>query len=169
MIRVALVGPESTGKSTLAAQLAAHYQTVWVPEYAREYLARTGRPYTQQDVARIGRGQMALEAALAPLANRVLVCDTNLLVIKIWMEHAYRTSPRWVAEYDTAHMYDLQLLMHVDLPWEADPQREHPHLRNYFFEWYQRELEGQKRPYQVISGTAHERYEHAIRLIDALL
>ena len=169
MVRVAIVGPESTGKSTLAAQLAAHYQTIWVPEYARAYLERLGRAYTAYDVARIGRGQLALEAALASLASRVLVCDTNLLVVKIWMEHAYQTCPPWLTRHYTAHRYDLQLLMQIDLPWQEDPQREHPHLRRYFFDWNQRELERQKAPYQIIAGSAERRYQSAVQIIDALL
>lgn len=166
--RIAIVGPESTGKSTLAADLAAALGTRWVPEYARAYLDRLRRPYDAADVVRIGRGQLALEEALAPRTQRPLVCDTNLLVVRIWMEHAYGAADGWVAAACARRHYDLWLLTDVDLPWSPDPQREHPHLRGYFFDWYHREVAARGDPWCVVRGNRPGRLARALAAVEAL-
>ncbi|WP_018476924.1 AAA family ATPase [Pontibacter roseus] len=169
MLKVAITGPESTGKSTLSEQLAAHYDTVWVPEYARTYIEELGRPYTLQDLEAIAKGQLALEQRIAQQANRVLFADTDLLVIKIWSEHAFGQCPDWILLQLKRQDYNLYLLMGVDLPWEPDPQREHPHLRQYFYDWYKRELEALQVPFVEIAGQHDSRLEQAKRQVDALL
>lgn len=165
MIRIAIVGPESTGKSTLSAQLADRFNTLWVPEVARQYVADLERPYTADDILLISKQQMALEDAMAEKAREVLFCDTNLLVTKIWMLHAYQFCHPWILEQMQSRTYDLCLLTDIDLPWEPDPLREHPHLRQYLFDWYQKELEAMAVPYQLVSGTAEQRLELAVRII----
>ncbi|MBX0334762.1 ATP-binding protein [Pontibacter sp. HSC-14F20] len=169
MLKVAITGPESTGKSTLSQQLAAHYNTVWVPEYARTYIETLERPYTLQDLELIAREQLALEAQMEGQAERILFSDTDLLVIKIWSEHAFGEYPDWVLQKLKQQDYNLYLLMGVDLPWEPDPQREHPHLRQYFYDWYKRELEELKVPYLEVSGQHEDRFDKATKYIDDLL
>ncbi|PVY43842.1 AAA family ATPase [Pontibacter virosus] len=169
MLKVAITGPESTGKSTLSQQLAVHYNTVWVPEYARTYIETLDRPYTLQDLEQIARGQLALEAQMESQAERLLFSDTDLLVIKIWSEHAFGECPDWVLQKLKQQDYNLYLLMGVDLPWEPDPQREHPHLRQYFYDWYKRELEALQVPYLEISGQHEDRFSKATAYIDAML
>lgn len=159
--KVAIVGPESTGKTTLSKQLATHFETQWVPEFAREYLENLGGSYTAEDVEQIAREQIKLEDEYAQQTQNLLICDTNLLVIKIWMEHAYKTLPDWIAEEIAARAYDLHLLTDVDLPWEPDPLREHPHMRDYFFEKYRSDLEALNVPFIIISGNLNERLEQA--------
>ena len=168
IIRIAIVGPECTGKSTLAEGLAAHYKTNFVPEYAREYINTLSRPYTIEDIVKISQEQMQLEDELATKANRLLICDTNLVVTKIWAEFKYKQCPEWVRENITKRKYARHLLTDIDIPWESDPQREHPHLRRELFEIYERELNALKVPYQVISGNAEERLQSAIKAIDGL-
>ncbi|GAB3528835.1 hypothetical protein GCM10027443_07260 [Pontibacter brevis] len=169
MLKIAITGPESTGKSTLAENLARHYDTVWVPEYARTYVGNLGRPYTLEDLEAIARGQLALEQEMQPQAKRILFSDTDLLVIKIWSEHAFGQCPTWIQDKLKQQNYNLCLLMGVDLPWEPDPQREHPHLRQYFYEWYKRELQALGVPFVEIYGQQEERLQLACRHIDALL
>ncbi|WP_276497826.1 ATP-binding protein [Pontibacter litorisediminis] len=169
MIKIAITGPESTGKSTLAQQLAARYRTVWVPEYARSYVGNLGRPYTLEDIENIARGQLALERELQQQASGVLFADTDMLVLKIWSEHAFGHCPAWIQEQLQRQDYNLCLLMGVDLPWEPDPLREHPHLRQYFYEWYKRELEALQMPFVEIHGQQQERLQVAARHVEELL
>ena len=169
MLRVSLTGPESTGKSTLAAQLAAHYGTAFAPEFAREYLEASGRHYTLDDLEKIARGQMAAEAEAEARGHRVVFCDSDLMVIKIWSEHAFGVCPEWVLRRIAQQQYDLVLLMGVDLPWQPDPLREHPHLRQQFYDLYQRELREHMANFAEISGPPERRFAQACFLVDELL
>jgi NadR type nicotinamide-nucleotide adenylyltransferase len=169
LIRIAIVGPESTGKTTLAEELAAHYNTAFVPEYARAYIDRLNRPYTIDDILAISKGQVALEDERAKLANKLLICDTNLLVTKIWAEHAYNYCPEWIVETIKTRTYHIYLLTYPDTPWVADEQREHPHLREFLFEKYKNELEKQAVAYSVITGLGKLRLDGAIDIINKAL
>ncbi|WP_022824272.1 AAA family ATPase [Hymenobacter norwichensis] len=173
MLRVAITGPESTGKTTLSRQLAAHYRASWVPEYARTYLEENGANYTLADLEAIARGQLAAEAQAAAEAHAqghaVLFADTDLLVIKVWAEHAFGQCPAWILQRLQQQRYDLVLLPNIDLPWEPDPLREHPHLRQHFFEVYHQALQDLQVNFAVISGTAEARFGQARQLVDALL
>jgi NadR type nicotinamide-nucleotide adenylyltransferase len=167
VIRIAVTGPESTGKSLLAKNLARHYNEVFVPEYAREFIDRLQRPYTREDILAIAKGQLKAESDLAQSARRFLFCDTELIVTKIWSLHKYGDCDPFVLESIKSNRYGLYLLCDIDLPWEFDPQREHPDLREYFFEWYKRELEAYGFPYAVISGSGRQRTENAISALEA--
>ena len=169
MLRVALTGPESTGKTTLSRQLADHYRTSWAPEYARTYLEQHGPGYALADLEVIARGQVAAEDEAAARANRVVFCDTDLLVIKVWSEHAFGQCPEWVKHRIERQRYDLVLLLGVDIPWEADPLREHPNHRQYFYSLYQRELNDLMSNFAEISGSPAERLEQACFFVDELL
>ena len=162
IIKVAITGPESTGKSTLAAQLATHYQTVWVPEFARSYIAELPQRYTPQDIEQIAHGQLAALQHASPAANKILFADTDLLVIKIWFTHAFGYCPDWILEALEKQNFELYLLLNVDLPWQADEQREHPHLRQFFYDWYKRELAQYGFPFAEISGSQEERFQNAL-------
>jgi NadR type nicotinamide-nucleotide adenylyltransferase len=167
--RVVVIGPESTGKSTLAASLATHYKTIWVPEYAREFIDRLNREYEEKDLLDIALGQVAYEVNLEPKANKVLICDTNLIVIKIWSEYKYGACNPEILDLIKKRTYDLYLLTYVDVPWTDDPQREHPHLRDFFYSAYKNELTSRNLPYIEISGEFYERKKRAIEAIDSLL
>lgn len=169
LFKIAITGPESTGKSVLAQELAKHYQTLFVPEFARYYLKLLNRPYQAEDLRHISIGQQSFERALTPQANQLLIADTEMLVIKIWHQHAYQSSPKWLEKALQNQEYHLYLLMDVDLPWQPDPQREHPHLRDYFFGQYQQQLEAMKVNFRIISGQGKDRLERAIQYIDNLM
>jgi NadR type nicotinamide-nucleotide adenylyltransferase len=171
MLRISLTGPESAGKSTLAAQLAAHYGTTWAPEYARQYLEEKGPSYTLADLEAIAHGQLAAEAAAASQASGLLFCDTDLLVIKIWAENAFGTCPAWVLAELAQPRYALTLLLAPDLPWAPDPLREHPDpaQRWHFYGLYRQELTRLGWPFVEISGPAAERLAQAVAAIKAHL
>ena len=168
ILKVAIVGPECTGKSTLAEALANHYQTVWVPEYARGYLDNLVRPYNEDDLLSIGRGQLRLENSWLRTANRVLVCDTDLLVLKVWSDFKYGHTSREILDEMNLSSYDLHLLTYIDVPWVEDPLREHPHQRDVLFDIYHKELKKAGVPFVEIRGSAKERLEAAVTAINKL-
>ena len=169
IIKVSIVGPECTGKSTLASLLAKYYNTVWVEEYARHYIDRLERPYEEKDLRDIALGQMKWEDELAKKANRVLICDTDLLVIKIWAEHKYGVAYPEILEAYNSRQYDLHILTGAEIPWEEDPQRENPVLRDFFYTTFKKELETKNANFIEVSGNHYERQKKAVKAIDQLL
>ena len=167
--KIAVVGPESTGKSTMSAYLAKHYNTVWVPEYAREYCAKLTEPCTWQDEINMFNGQLALEADLLPQANNLLICDTTFITVKIWSDYTFGQSPKEVLDELPKHPYDLYLLLDIDLPWEEDPLRDFPHMREHFMEIWYKELNALNANYVLISGLGDDRYANAIKAIDGFV
>ena len=167
MIRIAVTGPESTGKSSLVSQLAKYYGCPFVPEYAREYLANLNRPYTALDVETIARKQMELEDSISSNSQNIFY-DTDLLVCRIWMEVVFGACPDWLIAESRNQRYSYTLLMNIDLPWEPDPLREHPHLREEIFTRYRNALIEDERPFTIISGMNEDRLENAKTAIDKL-
>lgn len=169
MIKIAVTGPESTGKSTLASEMARKFNTVWVPEYAREYLSKTNGIYDKADLEKIAIGQMQLEAEYAKKAeNNILVCDTDATVLKIWSEVKYGNSLPIIENWFRRSDYDLFLLTNVDLPWEYDPLREHPDKRELLFQLYFLTLESAKKNFRVIEGDSEMRKKMAIEAIEEI-
>lgn len=172
IIKVAIVGPESSGKTFLAEKLAAHYKCMWVPEYAREYLEKHGHHYTKEDVEKIANGQLIAEEATAKRAGEpedrsMLICDTNLLVIKIWMDDKYGSTPSWIEEEIVRRKYHLHLLTAPDIPYEYDPLRENPKRGTYFFKEYEKLLRRLKFPYAIISGA--NRTSQAVKAVEKFI
>ena len=165
--RIAITGPECSGKTTLAEALAAHYGTLWVPEYAREYLADLGRPYRFEDIGAIARGQLEREARYALRAKRFLFCDTEAIVAKIWSEFTFKRCDPWILAVLESRSYALYLLTDIDLPWEDDPLREHPTQRAPLFDLYYRELVARNLPFEVVSGSRGARLERAVNALEA--
>jgi NadR type nicotinamide-nucleotide adenylyltransferase len=163
--RIAITGPESTGKSLLAESLARHFKTFWVPEFARDYLNNLGRPYEEHDILTIARGQLREEEKLYRQAKEILFCDTEMIVVKIWSEVRYQRCHPWILKTISTHTYDYFLLCDIDLPWEPDPLREHPDRRKFLFDLYFRELTDRKLPFSVITGSGSARMENAISVL----
>lgn len=143
-----------------------HYRCEWVPEYSREYLAGLDRPYRQDDILQIARGQLSREEKRFNAGGRFLFCDTEMLVCKIWSEEKFGHCHPWILEKLDRHRYDLYLLCNTDIPWQADPLRENPHDRDRLFGLYLKELTAREFPFAVISGTGKQRIDNAIRIID---
>lgn len=169
IIKIAITGPESTGKSLLAKQLADHYITDWIPEFARVYLSKIARPYNYNDILEIAKGQVQSAEAILPMANKICFSDTELLVTKIWCDVKYGTCHPWITENLKKQDFDLYLLMDIDLPWEFDPLREHPHQRRFLFDRYKTELDKSRFNYRVISGVGEDRLRNALSFLKAIL
>lgn len=174
IIKVVLFGPESTGKTTLSEQLARHYNTVWVPEYAREYLQdkwnnerKTCEP---KDLLPIAEGQMKLENALAKKASDLLICDTDLLETKVYSEAYYVGNCDPILEkHALQNRYDLYLLTYIDIPWKADDLRDKPTEREKMFNYFKETLEKYGKNFITLKGGKKERLSKAIIYIDKLL
>ncbi|WP_339836461.1 ATP-binding protein [uncultured Maribacter sp.] len=174
ILKVVLFGPESTGKTTLSEQLARHYHTVWVPEYARDYLQdkwnnerKTCEP---DDLLPIAEGQMHLENKLTKKATNILVCDTDLLETKVYSEAYYIGDCDPILEkYALQNSYDLYLLTYIDIPWEEDDLRDKPNEREEMFNYFKRTLEKYEKNFIILKGNKKQRLEKAINQIDQLL
>jgi len=170
MITVAIVGPESTGKTTLARSLASHYDTEWVPEYAREYLNGLQRPYTQADLNEIAKGQLQAEKKARPKTNNeLLILDTDLQVIKIWSEFKYGDCDPWILQQLNMNQPSIYILTYFDIPYEKDPLRETPEKRPELFDLYEKALKESDSPYLVVRGNQSQRLEQSIKAISAIV
>ncbi|MDO6811380.1 AAA family ATPase [Tenacibaculum soleae] len=174
LVKVVLFGPESTGKTTLSGQLARYYNTVWAPEFARKYLQdkwnNERKICEQKDIIPIAEGQIKLENDLALKADKVLICDTDLLETKVYSEEYYGGFVE--DELDEAAIkseYDIYFLTYIDTPWEADDLRDRPEQRLQMFTAFENTLKKYNRPYVLLKGDKETRLKKAIEVIDELL
>lgn len=149
MYRIGIIGPESTGKSTLAKYLAHRYEGVLVPEYAREYMENLAPSYgyTYDDVVAIAKQQLSV---LSSINSNLVVFDTELIITKVWFLHKFGRCPDFVEQALRDYPMDVYLLCYPDLPWLPDPVRENPDIREYLFDWYEREIQALNIPYYII-------------------
>ncbi|NLR90200.1 MULTISPECIES: AAA family ATPase [Flammeovirga] len=156
---ILITGPESTGKSTICIALAEQYDTLWVKEYARDYIDRLHRPYIESDLKKIGERQLEIQKINLELAHQFLFCDTGLEVIKIWSEYKYKRCDPWVIEHLSSQQFDAVFLLDIDVPWEYDEQREHPNPedRKAILEIFKKELTDIYGGYHLINGNLSER------------
>jgi NadR type nicotinamide-nucleotide adenylyltransferase len=178
--KIVVVGPESTGKSTLCEKLAAHYNTKWVQEYAREYLLKNGTDYTFDNLLDVAKGQLANEdngiAALTQQLqdggpNLPLFIDTEMYVLKTWCEFVFGKCHQWILNKVVERSYDLYLLANVDAPWVKDELREYPDYdtRARLYHHYKDIVINQHVPWVDISGDYDERLQRAIAAVDKIL
>jgi NadR type nicotinamide-nucleotide adenylyltransferase len=172
--KIVIIGPESTGKSTLSNQLAEHYKTLWVKEYAREYLLKHGTNYTIDDLYKISQGQLAAEdetiKKLLPEQNIVII-DTDMYVMKVWSEFVFNKCDNRILSEILKREYDLYLLCDTDLPWTRDELREYPDdkTREKLFLYYKEEMSEQKTAFVIINGFGDVRLQNAIAAIEEML
>lgn len=164
--KIALTGTESTGKTILTMQLAQHYQTVFVPDYSRNYIANLSRTYDYSDVLEIAKGIIAQEAKMLALAKEMLFSDNDLINIKIWLQYYQWEVPDWLEEAIVKNKPDLYLLCDVDIPWVADGQRSNPHDREKLFSRFSKELKAVNANFRLVAGEGDERLQSAITSVD---
>lgn len=166
MKRIAFTGPESTGKTTLAAALATHFNCPWVDEVAREYLAERNGQYVQNDLDIMAQAQVAKwnDFNETPL----VIFDTEMIVFAIWSEVKYGSISPVIANLTANQQIDHYFLCSPDIPWEDDPLRENPHDREELFKRYKELLEEKNVPFTVLSGPLDQRIETAIAIIEAI-
>lgn len=171
MKKIVIIGPESTGKSTLSKQLAEHYATAWCPEYARAYLLENGTDYGFDDLLKIAQGQLTIEDTFIQDAeNDLYFIDTDMYVMKVWCEYVFGKCHQFILDNIVERKYDLYLLCNIDLPWIKDELREYPdeQPRIELFNIYKDLLSNQSTPWKIISGTNEERLRNAVDAVEAL-
>lgn len=167
--KIAIVGPESTGKSTMSIDLAKHYNVAWVPEYARYYCAALTADCTLQDEINMFHGQVALEdSILATAETDFMICDTTFLTVKIWSDEMLGETPQIVLDALATRSYDFYILLDIDLPWQEDPLRDFPHMREHFMNIWHKELKALDANYVVVGGIEN-RLQNAINAVNEFL
>ncbi len=184
--KVVIIGPESTGKSTLCAELANHYKTLWCKEFAREYLEKNGKNYSYEDLLTIAKGQIELEelsVVSCQLSAKnvtgssllthhpLLFIDTDMYVMKVWCEFAFNKCYNWILNQISTRKYDLYLLCNIDLAWVSDDLREYPDeaVRNKLYHFYKDAMVNQPVAWVDISGNYESRFKKAIDAVNALV
>ncbi|HZZ75006.1 MAG TPA: ATP-binding protein [Puia sp.] len=169
--KIVVIGPESTGKSTICEQLADHYKTEWVPEFARNYLLEIRRPYTYEDLLCIAESQVALEEEICTSVRTPLVfIDTDMYVMKVWCEYVFKKCHHFILDQIAIRKYDAYLLCNTDLPWVADELREYPDLesRERLFHMYKDLMVNQPTPWVEIAGDYEQRLHKAIDFLSVV-
>ncbi len=164
--KVVITGPESTGKTTLAEQLARSFRTVWIPEYARGYVNNLGREYEYQDLVHIGERQIEELTNQYKGADQFIFFDTGLIITRVWFLERFQTCPAIIDRAIRTIPVDLYLLCRTDIEWINDLVREHSGLdRERLFKRYQEELIQYGLPYRIIEGTGEGRLHNAIQVL----
>ena len=174
IVKIVLFGPESTGKTTLSKHLARYYNTVWAPEFAREYLQKKWnnerKTCEAKDLLPIAIGQMKLENKLAKKADKVLICDTDLLETKVYSQEFYGGFvDEKLDEAAKTNKYDLYLLTYIDTPWEEDDLRDRPEQRLEMFNAFEKALKEHNCNYILLKGDKETRLKKATQAIDNII
>lgn len=170
MLRIAIVGPESSGKTTIAAALAEHFGTRFVEEFARDYLTQRGGIYREGDLLEIALSQDALSRKVEErIDSKVIFHDTDMITIKIWSEEKYARVHEQIEMLVRDVHYDHWFLCRPDIPWESDPLRENPHDRDRLFKVYEHTLRSMQKPFTVLEGSHDKRLRTAIDTVETIL
>ena len=168
LARISLIGPECTGKTTLAQRLAQHFRGSWTPEFVREYAEQRGNRLTYNDVEPIARGQIAaLESG--GMAAALQIHDTDLISTVVYSRHYYGRCPQWIIEEARRRRADLYLLMDTDVDWAPDTARDAGgDAREDLFDAFRAALDEFDCRWVIISGDWEQRFESAVAEIATL-
>ena len=165
VIRIAISGPESCGKSTLASALGEYFKTEFIQEYARTYLSEKKTNYTRDDLDLIAEGQFN---SIIANQNKIVISDTDFVVLKVWSEDKFNTCSNKINSLVSQNRFDLHILCSPDIPWQDDPLRENPNNRHELFEKYLEVLERYNKDYIIISGNHNDRLKKSITAIESI-
>ena len=165
MKKILITGPESSGKTTIAQDLTKQLQATMVPEFSRIYLEKLNRPYREEDLLEIAKGQNDwLQKAIA-LEPQFLIADTALIVMKVWGEVVFENVHPWILQQLEKQHFDHIFLCHPSIPWEPDPLRENPDNRLELFDKYENSLKNLNWNYHILKGPHQPRLTKALHII----
>ena len=166
MIRIAITGPESSGKTTLCQSLSEHFNVDFIPEFARTYLEITDGKYKQPDLDEIAKGQLE---SITSSQSKINVCDSDFSVLEIWSDYKYGNVSDYIRELVKKNLFDLHILCTPDIPWEEDALRENPDTRDHLFELYKESLNRHNKNFIIVSGEHKNRIKKSLQFIDLIL
>ena len=166
MLKIAITGPESSGKTTLSAALAEHYKVSYIPEFARTYLGKTKGQYQQSDLDIIAQGQLK---SLLSFKGQIAIFDTDFSVLELWSKYKYNTVSHYIKKLVTKDYFDLHVLCSPDMPWEPDPLRENPNSRAELFELYKTNLNNYNKNFIIVNGPHEKRLKKTIQAISTIM
>jgi NadR type nicotinamide-nucleotide adenylyltransferase len=167
--RISVTGPESTGKSTLCALLAKHYDAQYTHELAREYITNLQRDITIEDLKIMHDLQVNAENIGYAKTKQLLFCDTDIINFKVWSEQVFKTVPPWLENSLSHNNYQFYLLCSPDIEWMADGIRKNEHNRIFLFNCFQQEIEKKNTNYAIITGQNQDRIRNAIHAVEEFL
>ena len=167
MIKIALTGPESSGKTTLCKSLSEHFKTPYITEFSRTYLENKNGYYNQDDIDRIAKGQLKLISNEEE--KKIMIYDSDFIVLQIWSKYKFGNTTKLIDKLVKKNLFDLHILCKPDIPWEEDPLRENKYDRDYLFKLYKESLNRYKKHYITVSGLHQNRLEKSIDKINSLL
>ncbi len=168
-MKIIITGIECSGKTTLAHQLHQAIGGILVPEFSRSYLNNSGSTYHQNDILNIAKGQLALEREAETNGIRPIICDTSLIVMKVWSMIRFDSCDPWIISQIESQTWDLFFLCDHQIPYEEDPLRENDINRQFHYDIYHNELKGLNRPVHILQGNPHQRLTMAIEILSHLL
>lgn len=167
--KICIIGPESCGKTTLTHELAKHFQTIAVDEYARGYLASKNDECFYEDIEKIALGHKASEQALEAQCNKYMFLDTDIITTCIYSRALFQKVPDWCESYSYEKKYDYYLLLDIDTPFTEDPQRYFPEKRKWLFETFEKEIQKRNLPYSIVSGIGEQRKINALTILESVI
>ena len=167
MIKIAVTGPESSGKTTLSRSLSEHFKTPYITEFSRTYLENKNGYYNQYDIDRIAKGQLKLISNEEE--KKIMIYDSDFIVLQIWSKYKFENTTKLIDKLVKKNLFDLHILCKPDIPWEEDPLRENKYDRDYLFKLYKESLNRYKKHYITVSGLHQNRLEKSIDKINSLL
>lgn len=169
---ICVLGAESTGTTTLAKSLAKHYKTAWVPEYGREYCEKNNKlendTWTSEEFEHIAATQNQLEDEYLLRAHNILICDTNAFATNLWHERYMGYMSPSVKKLADTRAYNLYILTDVDIPFVQDGTRDGESIRHDMHKRFVEELQKQKTPFIIVSGSRSKRISDSVRVIDTI-
>ena len=166
--KIVISGPESSGKTTLFNELCDSYSLVGVSEYARDYIGDLNRNYSYEDILLIAQTQYKNEQICLESNQPFVLADSDLLTLEIWCEFKYNNCHPFIKDRLRAHLPNVYLLCHPEIPWEYDNQRENPNDRIALFEIYENKIKSLEVDYHVIKGDRSTRLKNAKRIINSI-